>query len=207
MPGLDEWLALARSASPDDLREHILTGFKSGKPFTPYLPTIDLPVPAGRVLDFGCGVGRSFPYLKTVATHVTGFDLPPMIERCRALAGDSADLLSDDWHDTRAGRFDLIYSALVLQHIEPSTCRSYLEDFARMAPQVYLLTRLQNDFGPHVFDLVADIGVYEADECVEVEHDADTHQLKVLGRGRFDDVRRERTEGHYEVLLRSKVFA
>src|SRR6478735_9124403 len=58
MVGRDYWLSIAELSTPDDLREHILTGFKSGKPFTPYVPTIALPAPLDRVLDFGCGVGR-----------------------------------------------------------------------------------------------------------------------------------------------------
>ena len=61
MPGHNEWLEVARTATADDLREHILTGFKSGKPFTPDVPTIALPSPVDWVLDFGCGVGRNFP--------------------------------------------------------------------------------------------------------------------------------------------------
>ena len=49
------------------MRERILTGYKAGKPFTPYVPTITLPAPIESVLDFGCGLGRNFPYLKTIA--------------------------------------------------------------------------------------------------------------------------------------------
>src|SRR5205814_4678078 len=97
VPGLDDWLTVARSADPEDLREHILTGYKSGKPFTPYVPTLPLPPSIDSVLDFGFGVGRSFPYLKSIARHVVGYDLPPMIERCRALATEPVDLLSGDW--------------------------------------------------------------------------------------------------------------
>src|SRR5690348_16436338 len=134
MTGRDYWLKVAESSDPDDLREHILTGFKDGKPFTPYVPTIELPAPIGRVLDFGCGVGRSFPFLKKVARHVTGFDLPPMIARCRALAAESADELLEDWQQVRTRRFDLIVCVLVLQHIEPANCRAFLTDFADMAP-------------------------------------------------------------------------
>jgi hypothetical protein len=40
MAGRDHWLSIARSTDPDDIREQILTGFKDGKPFTPYVPTI-----------------------------------------------------------------------------------------------------------------------------------------------------------------------
>ena len=207
MPGLNDWLSVARSADPDELREHILTGYKSGKPFTPYVPTMALPSPIEWVLDFGCGVGRSFPHLKTIARHVAGFDLPPMIERCRTLATESVDLLSSDWNEVRSRRFDLIVAALVLQHIEPQKSRAYLADFARMAPETYLLTRTDDDFGRKVLDLVAETGVFTAGECVQVEHDSQTNQLRILGRKPFEEVRRSADAGHYEVLLRSKVFA
>lgn len=197
-----DWRLIARSVDADDLREHILTGFKSGKPFTPYVPTIRLPSPIERVLDFGCGVGRTFPYLRTIARHVTGFDLPPMIERCRQLAPEPADLLLDDWEVARSWRFDLIVSALVLQHIEPRACAAYLVDFARMAPAVYLLSRADSDFETNVFAEVAATGAFDAGPCVEVDHDPATHQLRVLGRKSFQEVCTLGATGHYEVLLR-----
>lgn len=205
MAGLEDWLSVARAADPDELRERILTGFREGKPFTPYIPTIALPAPLDRVLDFGCGVGRSFPYLKSIARHVTGFDLPPMIERCRSLAGETIDELTADWSAVCAHRFDLINAALVLQHIEPSLSRAYLRDFARMSKCVYLLSRDQDDFGSNVFAHVAQTGLFDAGDCIEVDHNPATHQLRVNGLATFDDVQR-RTEGkHYEVLLRSRV--
>ncbi len=203
--GRDHWLAVAGSANADDLREHILTGYKAGKPFTPYRPTFALPSPIGTVLDFGCGVGRSFSFLRTIAEHVTGFDLPPMIERCRELAVEPVDVLADDWNDVRPRRFDLIFTALVLQHIEPAICRAYLEDFAAMSPAVYLLTRATSDFDTSVFRLVAGTGLFEPGPCVEVDHDPVTHQLRVLGRASFDEVLRSDSSGHYEVLLRSTI--
>lgn len=205
MPGRDYWLSIAQSPDPDDLREQILTGFRSGKPFTPYVPTIALPSPVERVLDFGCGVGRTFPFLKTIARHVTGFDLPPMVERCRALATEPADTLFDDWDAARQQTFDLVVSVLVLQHVEPAACRAYLEDFARMTPAVYLLSRADSDFGTNVFAEVAATGIFDAGECVEVDHDPETHQLRVLGRKPFDAVSVSGTQGHYEVLLRSRL--
>jgi hypothetical protein len=74
-----DWVELAATATDDELREKILTGFRDGKPFTPYSPTLALPSPIDGVLDFGCGLGRNFPYLKTIASRVVGFDLPEMI--------------------------------------------------------------------------------------------------------------------------------
>ena len=205
MAGRDYWFSIAQSASADDLREHILTGFKDGKPFTPYVPTVQLPPEPRRVLDFGCGVGRTFPFLKRIAAHVTGFDLPPMIERCRALAPQPADALFDDWERVRTQQFDLIVSVLVLQHIEPVLCSDYLRDFARMAPATYLLSRADSDFGSNVFASIASTGLFEVPgDCVEVEHDPATNQLRILGRRTFAAICAPETTGHFEVLLRSQ---
>ena len=155
MPGLADWSSVAASAHADELREHILTGFRDGKPFTPYRPTLELPASLDRVLDFGCGIGRNFPYLTTVARRVAGFDIPPMVARCRDLSPVQIDRLDDDWTTLRQERFDLVFAALVLQHVETGACRAYLADFATMAPLVYLLTRTDSDFGMNVLDLVA----------------------------------------------------
>ncbi len=202
MKGLD-WGSVARSADPDDLREHILSGYKSGKPFTPYVPTVELPSPIDAVLDFGCGVGRNFPYLKTIARRIVGFDLPSMIERCRALATHGADRLVDDWSRIRSGRFDLIVATLVLQHVEPAACRAYLADFARMAPIVYVLTRADSDFGTNVPDTIARTEAFDVRACVHVEHDDRTNQLRILDQRSFDEAR-SADGGHYEMLLRAK---
>jgi SAM-dependent methyltransferase len=204
MPGRDEWLDVARSADADDLREHILTGFKAGKPFTPYVPTIELPSRIDSVLDFGCGVGRNFPYLRTVARRIAGFDLPPMIARCRELA-EPVDVLSDDWGTVSAARFDLVFASLVLQHIDVEAVRAYLADFARMAPVTYLLTRDSSDFGVKVLDLVDESGAFEAGDCTAVEHNDRTHQLRVLGVKTFDQARASDAPAHYELLLRSRL--
>jgi hypothetical protein len=105
----------------------------------------------------------------------------------------------------RTNRFDLIVAVLVLQHIEPGACRAYLQDFARMSPATYLLSRSDSDFGTNVFADVAGTGLYEAGECVEVDHDPRTHQLRVLGHKPFASACAAETTGHYEVLLRSKL--
>jgi SAM-dependent methyltransferase len=202
LAGIDEWTAVAQSEDPDDVRERILTGFKSGKPFTPYVPTLALPR-VRSALDFGCGLGRNFPYLWTVADHVTGFDLAPMVQRCRAEAPSGPVRLESDWDSLRRERFDLVFASLVLQHIEPPACAEYLKDFATMTPLVYVLTRLDSDFGTQVLETIDSAGLFTASECVEVEHDPSTHQLRVLGRAALEEVRRARTAGHFEVVLRS----
>jgi SAM-dependent methyltransferase len=201
-----EWTDLAASASDDDLRERILTGFKNGKPFTPYVPTLPLPVPAAAVLDFGCGLGRNFPYLKSVAGRVVGYDLPAMIDRCRAAAPVPADALSSDWDAVRAERFDFVFASLVLQHVPEPVCRTALDDFARMAPATYLLARGVGDFGFSALDLAARSGLFEPGECRVVDHDPERHQLRVLAAIPFDEARSPDDPRHFEVLLHSRVY-
>jgi SAM-dependent methyltransferase len=205
VPGRDDWESVARASDDDELRERILTGFKAGKPFTPYRPTIALREPFDRVLDFGCGAGRNFPYLKSIARVVCGFDLPPMIDRCRRLAAVEVDELVDDWAAVRGQRFDLIFASLVLQHIEPERTDAYLNDFARMAPTVYLLTRTDSDFGTRVLDAVRVSGLFDAGTCVRVDHDPATDQLRVLGEAPVSNAAAE-AGAHFEVLLHSRAF-
>lgn len=204
MPGREEWNDIA-TGDADDLRERILTGYKSGKPFTPYVPTIALSAPIESVLDFGCGLGRNFPYLKTIAARVEGYDLPPMIDRCRMLGTEQVSRLSSDWMDVRTCRYDLVFASLVLQHIDTDECRRYLSDFASMAPHVYLLTRTRTDFGAVMLELVAESGHYAAGPCRIVDHDLATHQLRVIGDRSFDEARESSDDVHYEVLLRSQI--
>ncbi len=153
------------------------------------------------MLDFGCGVGRNFPYLKSIARQVAGFDLEPMIVRCRSLATENVDLLSSDWEDVSRRRFDLVFASLVLQHVETEPCRAYLADFARVSPAIYVITRLQSDFGANVLGLVAESGLFEVQVCAEVEHDPVQHRLRQVAIRSFDDVSRATDNLHYEVLL------
>ena len=204
MPGRDEWSVIA-AGDADELRERILTGYKSGKPFTPYIPTIPLPAPIESVLDFGCGLGRNFPHLKTIATRVEGFDLPPMIERCRALGAEQVTRLSSDWPDVRTRRYDLVFASLVLQHIDTDECRRYLVDFAAIAPCVYLLTRTRTDFDAVMLDLVAESGLYQRSICRIVDHDPATHRLRIIADRTFEAARHSPDDVHYEVLLRPRI--
>jgi hypothetical protein len=141
-----------------------------------------------------------------------------MIARCRALFAQQSEglaqpssetleprvRLDDDWSALTTDRFDLVYAALVLQHVEIEACRAYLTDFARMAPAVYLLTRTDSDFGANVLDLVDETRAFDPGPCVEVDHDPATHQLRILGHRTFAKARASGGSRHYEVLLRSR---
>ena len=46
--------------------------------------------------------------------------------------------------------------------------------------------------------------MFDAGDCVVVEHDAETHQLRVVGSTTFDRASRSSGTEHYEVLLRTR---
>ncbi len=76
------------------------------------------------VLDFGCGVGRLVVPFAHLAPRVVGVDVSPSMlaearRQCDARAAAHAELvLSDDELRRVQGPFDLVHSAIVLQHIE-----------------------------------------------------------------------------------------
>ncbi len=191
MVGNEHWRQIA-TRSDAEVREEILSGYLEGKPFTPYVPTIDVPIAPARVLDFGCGLGRSFPYLVSIASEVVGFDLPEMVEHCaRTGIAEPSVVLRADWPALREEKFDLVFASLVLQHIEPNEVRSYLDDFARMTERVYLLTRGRHDFGGSTCALI-DARVWEIDAVAIVRHDERAHRLERVGAARPGRGRRRR---------------
>jgi SAM-dependent methyltransferase len=79
-----------------------------------------------RILDFGCGVGRLVLPLARVGSEVVGADISPEMlreaERNAAEAGlaNTSFVRVDDTLATVPGRFDLVHSFIVLQHIPPA---------------------------------------------------------------------------------------
>jgi 2-polyprenyl-3-methyl-5-hydroxy-6-metoxy-1,4-benzoquinol methylase len=78
-----------------------------------------------RCLDFGCGVGRLAIPLAKKSNETVGLDIAPaMLELCRkhAAEGGVTNLTlyeSDDELNRAPGKFDLINTYIVLQHIPP----------------------------------------------------------------------------------------
>lgn len=102
------------------------------------LEELGLKVPRRRALDFGCGVGRLTQALGDRFDEVDGIDIAPSMlqladehnrhgDRCRYHLNEG-----DDLRAFPDGVFDFIYSAHVLQHMEPRYARRYVEEFVRL---------------------------------------------------------------------------
>lgn len=91
-------------------------------------------LPRGRVLDFGCGVGRLLVPLAAEFDAVVGLDISPhmLAEAASNLRERSVDgvtlLPSDDGLSAIDGMtFDLVHSHIVLQHIRPARGMAMIE--------------------------------------------------------------------------------
>ena len=98
----------------------------------------DCPAAFDHVLDFGCGVGRLSLAWSRRARQVTGVDLSPgMIAKGREFAksAPNVELRLNEARDLRcfeAGRFDLVFSHICLQHVPWELTTRYLLEFARV---------------------------------------------------------------------------
>jgi cyclopropane fatty-acyl-phospholipid synthase-like methyltransferase len=93
-----------------------------------------------RILDFGCGAGRSLPYLEQYFpdAELFGYDLSPASLEIAAKHTPRATLFSD-WGEIADMRFDAIVAANVFHHIPVSKrkealsqCRMVLADGGQM---------------------------------------------------------------------------
>jgi SAM-dependent methyltransferase len=109
----------------------------------------------GAALDFGCGVGRLTQALAGRFARAWGVDISPtMVElaqelnrhpdSCRYVVNESDDLARFD-----DGSFALIYTSIVLQHVEPRYSSRYLAEFARLlAPAGVLVFQIPDRAEP-----------------------------------------------------------
>lgn len=103
-----------------------------------YIESLGLPLRRGRALDFGCGIGRLTQGLALHFETVDGVDIAPTMirlaqtenqfsDRCHYHLNERADL---SMFPERA--FDLVYSNITLQHMEPRFSAEYLLEFLRV---------------------------------------------------------------------------
>ncbi|MBM3296750.1 MAG: methyltransferase domain-containing protein [Candidatus Aminicenantes bacterium] len=135
-------------------REFFETGTREVDALMAYVQTLEPAVGRSRALDFGCGAGRLTQALGGYFESCDGVDIAPsMIElarklnargdRCRFQVNAAADLkLFED------GRFDLVYSNIVLQHMPPELFAKYIREFVRvLAPEGVAVFQLPDEKG------------------------------------------------------------
>jgi SAM-dependent methyltransferase len=126
-------------------------------------------------LDFGCGVGRLTYALAGWFRNVVGIDISQsMVEQavalnrhqnCQFLVNGSESL------PFRSGQFDLVYTAIVLQHVpEQKLIRNYIAEFMRVLKTGGLLVmqlpsripwRRRLQARPRLYSLLRTLGVSE----------------------------------------------
>lgn len=118
--------------------EFFQTGVREVDKLLAYLHSLGVGPRRGRALDFGCGVGRLTQALCAHFEEVHGVDVAPsMIElanhynkhggKCMYHVNDRPAL-----HLFTDVSFDLVYSSITLQHIEPKDSIEYIREFARV---------------------------------------------------------------------------
>ncbi len=91
----------------------------------------------GKVLDFGCGVGRLTQALGDSFEEVIGVDIAPTMIQLAKRYNKRKNVsyicnLSEDLSLFRDGDFDFIYSMITLQHMAPRYARKYIAEFLRI---------------------------------------------------------------------------
>jgi SAM-dependent methyltransferase len=89
-------------------------------------------------LDFGCGVGRLSQALGARFDAVVGVDVAPsmidLADRYNQMPEKVSYRLNDrpDLSMFASGSFDLVFSSITLQHMEPALSRQYIAEFVRV---------------------------------------------------------------------------
>jgi SAM-dependent methyltransferase len=108
-----------------------------------------------RVLDVGCGTGRWSRLMTEQGARVVGIDLQPETLRDdrRRLPSCRFVEMSADFLGFASGRFDLVTSVTVIQHMPPSAQAAALSEMRRVLVDGGRLLILEHtrDQGPHVF--------------------------------------------------------
>jgi len=121
-----------------ELREFFELGKKEIAGVLDHLTLLGVPVPRGRALDFGCGVGRLTQALAQHFDEAVGVDIAPSMitlanrynrhgSRCTYRLNEV-----DDLELFPSESFDFIYTNIVLQHMLPAYSKSYIREFMRV---------------------------------------------------------------------------
>lgn len=121
-----------------DQAEFFATGKQDIAEVLADLKRLHLTVPEGRVLDFGCAVGRLTQALADEFPDVVGVDIAPsMLELARQFNrhGERCQYrlnTEDNLRQFPDADFAFILTLITLQHIEPRYAHHYLQEFMRL---------------------------------------------------------------------------
>ena len=143
---------VARNDKPQDWmwgkKAFFDSGFDEIQGVLNYIDSLNLNLVKQRALDFGCGIGRLTQALGRHFEEVFGVDISSAMigqatelnkfENCKYLHNTKADLSL-----FKSNQFNLIYSNLVLQHIQPEISLVYITEFIRvLRPEGLLIFQL-----------------------------------------------------------------
>jgi SAM-dependent methyltransferase len=158
-----------------DIEKFFSTGAEEISGLMNTAKSLGLPMQQENALDFGCGVGRLTRALAGYFQNVVGIDISDsMLRRAAALnpPPNCKFVLNDsDSLPFPSAQFDLIYTALVLQHVpSQDSIRRYIAEFVRVLKiggllvmqvpnHVPLRSRLQAR--PRIYSLLRSAGISE----------------------------------------------
>jgi SAM-dependent methyltransferase len=135
-----------------NLEKFLATGRADAARFVASLDRIAPAARRGRLLDFGCGVGRVSRALADHFESVVGTDAAEsMIAHARKLNASCSNcqFVVNPRFDLRVfdtGSFDVVYSRLVLQHIPPVLVRGLIPELVRvLTPDGVLMFQLPDE--------------------------------------------------------------
>lgn len=137
-----------------DKEEFFQTGVEEINTLMADIGKYDNKVLKGKMLDFGCGVGRLTLAFSKYFYNCIGIDISPtMIElanrfktasNCEYILNEKDDLsIFDD------NTFDFVFSVIVLQHIPINLTKKYIEEFIRITkPEGIIVFQMPSVYSP-----------------------------------------------------------
>lgn len=135
-----------------NVEEFFATGDREIDAAMKSIKDLGMSIPQSKALDFGCGIGRLTQALGRYFQEAYGVDIAPsmldLANRYNRLGKKCHYLLNEADHLMLFpdGSFDLIYSVITLQHMQPKYSKKYIREFLRiLAPGGVLVFQIPSE--------------------------------------------------------------